>query len=157
MTMNFVNDVFNVTYAARKSVVQVKSCQVSRQYKYQIVNTEQSLIDSQQFQQAFNQTDKHSTHILNRKMDREIMIHNAASSGQDDYHAKEDCGKVGGGESRDHPAQAGEVETSEDAHEDGTGDDEDCHRVRHQRDDQCHRGYHQTYQRHTHTNREPSE
>ena len=89
-------------------------------------------------------------------MDCEIMIHNAASSGQDDYHAKEDCSEVGGGESCDHSTQTGEVETGEDAQKDA-GEVEDCHHVCHQRDDQCQCDYHQTYQRHTHTNREPSE
>ena len=54
------------TYTARKSVVQVKSCKVSCQHKYQIVNTEQPLVDCQQFQQTFHKTDKHSTNILNK-------------------------------------------------------------------------------------------
>ena len=74
----------------------------------------------------------------------------------DGYHAKEDSGEVGWRKSRDHSTQAREVETGEDALEDGAGEDEDGHHVRHQWDYHCHCGYHQTYQRHTHTNRKPS-
>ena len=46
--------------------MQVKSCKVSCQHKYQIVNTEQPLVDCQQFQQTFHETDEHSTDILNK-------------------------------------------------------------------------------------------